>query len=121
MRSSDLRKVTKKSKTKLSINILGPESLSENVAATLDENKVFLQHPYALEAGVDYINPHFYQPAGRMVMTHMVGMDQEQLKAKQLSDEVDGILASLDSPANEALESSGMVSQSDKILVSLKE
>ncbi|KAG4284401.1 hypothetical protein FPRO06_08780 [Fusarium proliferatum] len=57
----------------------------------------FLQHPFYLEDGVEYLNPQFFDLEDRpRYMTHLVGMDDSKFQAKNFSDAVEATLTSLD-------------------------
>jgi hypothetical protein len=86
----------KNAKFSISINVLGPESLLDQVGDELGKQNASLEHPYALQSGIEYINAQFSHLNGRETMTHLVGINESQIRAKKLSDDIEGILASLD-------------------------
>jgi hypothetical protein len=66
---SEITKRRTKSTTKirvfpLSVNILGPESLSKEVARLLGAASGYLQHPMTVPRGVKYQNPQFFRFKG---------------------------------------------------------
>ncbi|UZP36582.1 hypothetical protein NXS19_004398 [Fusarium pseudograminearum] len=86
-----------KSPFKISVNIYGYESDARNIGQQLSKVGAFLQHPFYLEEGVEYLNPQFFDPQdGPRYMTHLVGMDETQFQARAFSDVVEGVLSSLD-------------------------
>jgi hypothetical protein len=80
----------------LSINICGPYMCGEKVGEALGKAEAFLQHPTSLEANIEYYNPQCYYPNNKLEpLTHLVGLDESDLAAKVLSEEVENVLASL--------------------------
>ncbi|KAL8365396.1 hypothetical protein RB595_004276 [Gaeumannomyces hyphopodioides] len=77
----------------VSINILGPESRTDLVGDRLASLNAYLQHPYTLDSGVEYLNPHFFQKK-REYITHLVGAVEDSPE-KMLSDEIEDVMASL--------------------------
>jgi hypothetical protein len=85
----------------ISVNILGAGSVAERVGEALEKLSAFLQHPLYLEAGYKYSNPQYYNPGtARRYLTHLVGLTEEDIKSKIISNEIEGILASLDAKVN---------------------
>lgn len=81
----------------ISLNVYGQESDAHNIGTKLSEVKAFLQHPFYLEDGIQYLNPQFFSFGHDLkYLTHLVGMSESEIRAKCLSDEVQNILASLD-------------------------
>ncbi|KAK4165546.1 SNF2 family N-terminal domain-containing protein [Cladorrhinum sp. PSN259] len=81
----------------LSVNVYGPLEIAEKVGLTLSSLSVFLQHPFSLGLQYEYYNPQMYWVGGAMEnLTHLVGMTEKDFYAKAISDEVEGILSSLD-------------------------
>ncbi|KAL8282467.1 hypothetical protein RB597_009940 [Gaeumannomyces tritici] len=93
IRSADARRAKTKGIFPVSINILGPESCIDLVGDRLASLNAYLQHPYALDRGVEYLNPHFFQKK-RKYITRLVGVVEDS-PAKVLSDEIEGVIASL--------------------------
>jgi len=82
----------------LSINIYTAKSDAKDIGNKLSQASAHLQHPFYLETGLRYFNPQYLQLDGNMrCMTHLVGLDEADYRAKQLSDEIGDILESLDS------------------------
>lgn len=80
----------------LSINICGPVDIADRVGATLSEVSAFLQHPFFLDRRYRYFNPQIFRAGSEMEdLTHLVGLTELDMKARALSDEVDGVLQSL--------------------------
>jgi len=81
----------------LSLNVFGPEDQGDIIGDRLANASAFLQHPCFLEDGYEYYNPQYFYPNNKMTyLTHLIGLSESELKAKRLSDEVEGVLASLD-------------------------
>jgi len=96
-----LGKAKKKVVIEISVNILGPESLSNNVGDSLERVSAHLQHPLFLRPGIRYINPHyFYLDREARDLRHLVGPRVGDPEAKRISDTVEDALASLDSPSS---------------------
>lgn len=95
LRAVDIKK-SSKATFPVSINIMGPKSVATRVGDTLTELQSYLQHPYFLERGTEYLNPHFYRTeSDSKYMTHLVGIDEETVAAKMLSQEIEGVMGSL--------------------------
>jgi hypothetical protein len=81
----------------LSINIYGTQDEASKVGDKLSEMAAFLQHPFFLEPGYEYLNPQYLHPEGEVkCMTHLVGLTEIDHQAKRMSDEVEHVLNSLD-------------------------
>lgn len=81
----------------LSVNVFGPEDEADKVGETLADASIFLQHPCFLEDGIQYCNPQYFYPDNRKTyLTDIIGLSERELRAKRLSDEVEGVFASLD-------------------------
>jgi hypothetical protein len=88
---------TAKKSFEISVNIYGRELDARDIGHQLSKVGAFLQHPFYLEDGVEYLNPQFFDlKDGPRYMTHLVGMDDSKFQAKALSDTVEVALASLD-------------------------
>lgn len=100
--SEQLKQIHNKSKPKtgkqvsVSINIHGPYRLADQVDGALSRTSTFLQHPFFLGGSCQYFNPQIFRSGTKMEnLTHLVGLTEFDLKAKALSDEVEGIFESL--------------------------
>ncbi|CAG1977733.1 unnamed protein product [Fusarium graminearum] len=92
-----LSRKSAKSPFEISVNIYGYELDARDIGQRLSKVGAFLQHPFYLEEGVEYLNPQFFHPQdGPRYMTHLVGMDEPKFQAKVFSDVVEGVLSSLD-------------------------
>ncbi|RYP66505.1 hypothetical protein DL770_008789 [Monosporascus sp. CRB-9-2] len=81
----------------LSINIYGTQDEASNVGDKLSEMHAFLQHPFFLEPGYEYVNPqYFHLGSETKCMTYLVGLSENEHRAKRISDEVDRVFDSLD-------------------------
>lgn len=81
----------------LSVNIFGPEDEADNAGETLASRSTYLQHPCFLEDGIEYYNlQYFYLDNKKAYLTDLIGLSESDIRAKCLSDEVEGVLASLD-------------------------
>ncbi|EYB33365.1 hypothetical protein FG05_10568 [Fusarium graminearum] len=98
--SKDVKRLSLKSAKspfEISVNIYGYELDARDIGQQLSKVGAFLQHPFYLEEGVEYLNPQFFHPQdGPRYMTHLVGMDESKFQAKVFSDVVEGVLSSLD-------------------------
>ncbi|KAF5228847.1 hypothetical protein FAUST_10821 [Fusarium austroamericanum] len=92
-----LSRKSTKSPFETSVNIYGYELDARDIGQQLSKVGAFLQHPFYLEEGVEYLNPQFFHPQdGPRYMTHLVGMDEPKFQGKVFSDVVEGVLSSLD-------------------------
>ncbi|RYP59359.1 hypothetical protein DL769_008578 [Monosporascus sp. CRB-8-3] len=81
----------------LAINVYGPMHKAHHIAQVLSDLSAFLQHPFYLEPGIEYFNPHFFHSGGVIeCMTPLVGISESDYRAKTISDEVERILESLE-------------------------
>jgi hypothetical protein len=81
----------------LSLNVFGIEDEGDIISDRLTEASAFLQHPCFLEDGYEYYNPQYFYPDNKKsYLTHLIGLSESEMRAKRLSDEVEGVLASLD-------------------------
>jgi hypothetical protein len=81
----------------LSLNIFGDEDVGDIIGNQLADASAFLQHPCFLEDGYEYYNPQYFYPDNKKTyLTHLIGLSESEMRAKRLSDEVEGVLASLD-------------------------
>ncbi|KAM6511298.1 hypothetical protein FALCPG4_016300 [Fusarium falciforme] len=93
----------------ISVNILGPEDLTDAVGDALAAESAYLQHPCFLESGVRYINPHYFCFGEELAdMRAHIGPVKTDPKSSQASEELNRLLDSLDCtsaiPANEGSE-----------------
>lgn len=93
----------------ISVNILGPEDLTDAVGDALAAASAYLQHPCFLESGVRYINPHYFYFGEELAdMRAHIGPVKTDPKSSQASEELNRLLDSLDCtsaiPANEGSE-----------------
>lgn len=80
----------------VSINIFGPESDADEVGLALSEDKVYLQHPRALDANIKYYNPDFLTfPGVKVNMRDYIGIGTSFWQADHLKRDVQDILGSL--------------------------
>ncbi|KAI8711490.1 hypothetical protein NCS52_01412700 [Fusarium sp. LHS14.1] len=81
----------------ISVNILGPEDLADEVGDALAAASAYLQHPCFLESDVRYINPHYLCfREGLADMRAHVGPAKTDPKSSQASEELNRLLDSLD-------------------------
>lgn len=85
----------------LSINVYGPLPMADQVGRVLSAASAFLQHPFFLEPSCKhYLNPQMFRTGGQMQdLTHIVGLTEQDLKAKAISNGILHILESLDEMA----------------------
>lgn len=101
--SASLEKVSRKKTKKttvidVTINILGPEVLAEDVGERLADSSAYLQHPVFLQAGIRYLNPHYFYLDGIMSdLSHLVGPIQEDARSTRVSQGIENVLQSLGS------------------------
>lgn len=99
--TSELRQLRAKGNSKgrflLSINIYGPRRHAEEIGDRLSRVHAYLQHPIFLEPEYDYFNPQCFRAGGEMkCMTHLVGLNDDDYRAKAISDDIRRVLDSLD-------------------------
>ncbi|KAI1357569.1 SNF2 family N-terminal domain-containing protein [Xylaria arbuscula] len=88
---------TKSGNLDASINILGPENLFENVGDTITKAKGYLQHPFFLQMGTKYINPHWVYPHDvRTDLRHLIGPVSANYEDTRLSMGLVDIFQSLE-------------------------
>lgn len=81
----------------LSVNVYGTKDVANEAGDILTEMDAFLQHPFFLEQGIEYSNPQYFHVSGGMqCMTHLVGLDEAEYRAKRISDDVECVFDSLD-------------------------
>lgn len=57
------RKATyKKTIIDITVNVMGPDNLADDVGEAVAAALGYFQHPVFLEAGIPYVNPHYYYP-----------------------------------------------------------
>jgi SWI/SNF-related matrix-associated actin-dependent regulator of chromatin subfamily A3 len=103
------RASSKKRIIDVSVNILGPEDLTDAVGDALAATSAYLQHPCFLESGVRYINPHYFCFGKELAdMRAHIGLAKTDPKSSQASKELNRLLDSLDCtsavPTNEGSE-----------------
>ncbi|KAM0228294.1 hypothetical protein ACHAPO_010838 [Fusarium lateritium] len=106
----------------ISVNVYGRESDSRIIGQQLSKVKAFLQHPYHLEDGVEYLNPQFFAfEDGPRYMTHLVGIDDSKFQERSFSDAVEAALTSLDHGAlGSAIDDLDII-LNDNLITPLKE
>lgn len=93
------KKVRTKGVFPLSINVYGPLSNADKVGDTLSDVSMFLQIPFFLESDWEYFNPQLFRHGGEMQnLTHLVGLTDEDFKAKAISEAIEHVFDSLSSP-----------------------
>lgn len=101
--SASLEKIPRKKTKKttiidVTINILGPEVQAEGVGERLADASAYLQHPVLLQAGIRYLNPHYFYLDGIMSdLNHLVGPIQEDARSTRVSQGIENVLQSLGS------------------------
>ncbi|KAK3687177.1 P-loop containing nucleoside triphosphate hydrolase protein [Podospora appendiculata] len=81
----------------LSVNILGPKTLFEDVGLAVDDISRYLQHPIFLEHGMAYMNPHyFYLENEERDLRHFVGPSSADSQQKALSKQMEMLLNSFE-------------------------
>lgn len=96
LRNFAKRKIQNKSPFSLTVNILGPRDVADEVSLTLSEIDVFLQHPQALDSSVDYFNPDMLVfPGDEPIMRKYIGIGTPSWKHEHLVQDVEKILGSL--------------------------
>jgi SWI/SNF-related matrix-associated actin-dependent regulator of chromatin subfamily A3 len=99
--SAILQRITLAGRSKgtfsLSLNVFGAEDEGDIIGDRLADASAFLQHPCFLDDGYEYYNPQYFYPDNKKAyLTDLVGLSEPEIRAKRLSDEVEGVLASLD-------------------------
>jgi len=83
----------------VSVNIIGPEILADDVGGILDTAQVNLQHPMTLSAEMRYINPQWwYATSERTDLSHLVGPPVGDSNSRRISNLISAALGSLDKP-----------------------
>lgn len=96
-----LKKKAKKSSLifEVSINIIGPARVADQVADTLLHHKCYLQHPVFLSPGTKYINPqYFYAEDTKDDLRHFIGpssMIEAETLFRQLRNGLEDVFGSL--------------------------
>jgi SWI/SNF-related matrix-associated actin-dependent regulator of chromatin subfamily A3 len=96
-----LRKPTRKEKVvDTSVNIIGPERIADDVGGTLADASAYLQHPFFLQTGIQYINPQYFYPGDEKTdLRHFVGPPTTDSRSTHVSEGVECILNALDDPS----------------------
>jgi hypothetical protein len=80
----------------ISINVYGPSADAPHAGAILARTSTCLQHPFHLGPRYQYFNPQMYHSGTEMEnITHLVGLTDNDIRAKTLSDEIERVLQSL--------------------------
>lgn len=101
--SASLDKISRKKTKKTTvidatINILGPEILAGGVGERLADASAYLQHPVFLQAGIRYLNPHYFYFDGIMSdLNHLIGPIQGDARSSRVSQGIENVLQSLGS------------------------
>lgn len=90
------RKAKSSSPFQTSINIFGPRQAADEVSMALSKVNAFLQHPQALQDGVEYSNPDMLILPGQTTsMNHHISTSPFLVEESKLSQDVRGVLESL--------------------------
>jgi len=80
----------------ISVNILGPAELIDDVGDSLSKISVVLQHPVFLPTGTPYMNPHYFYPGNlRTDLRHLIGPAKVESTLLRISRGIEGVLESL--------------------------
>jgi len=81
-----------------SVNIYGSRGITQEVGKRLSKGGSFLQHPYLLDKGIEYDNPHYFKLPNRKTALppDNVVSPCRQLSRESQAAQVSGILDSLD-------------------------
>lgn len=93
------RKATrKKTIIDITVNVMGPGDLADNVGEVLATASGYFQHPVFLEAGISYVNPHYFYPRNQKSdLRHLIGPAKMDSRATRVSGGIENVLESLDS------------------------
>lgn len=97
------------------INIYGSRRIAQEVGKRLSKGGSFLQHPYLLDEGIEYDNPHYFKLPNRKIALppdNVVSQCQQPPRGSQAA-QVSGILDSLDHGAVLQDNSVGAMVQSE--------
>jgi len=100
--SSSLNAILRKPNRKemivdISVNIIGPERIADDVGDTLAADSAYLQHPFFLPPRISYINPqYFYLRNENRDLRHLIGPPMIDSKSTRVSLGVENLLESLD-------------------------
>jgi hypothetical protein len=87
----------KKTIIDLTVNVMGPENLADDVGEAVAVASGYLQHPFFLEAGIPYINPHYFYPGNQKSdLRHLIGPAKTDSRAMRVYNGIETVLESLD-------------------------
>jgi len=101
--STSLRPATRITNSKkkilpISVNVIGPVNLLDEVGDMLAERSAYLQHPFFLEAGIRYVNPQYlFSKNEHKDLRHLIGPPLMDSRSMQISRGVEEALESLHS------------------------
>ncbi|KAH0537127.1 hypothetical protein FGG08_006060 [Glutinoglossum americanum] len=100
--SSVPRKAThKKTIINLTVNVMGPEAYADDVGEAVAAASGYFQHPVFLEAGISYINPHYFYPGNQKSdLRHLIGPAKTDSRVMRIFDGIENVLESLDNPSS---------------------
>ena len=107
--SSSLNSILRKPSGKenivdISVNIIGPEGVADDVGDTLADARAYLQHPFFLQTGVRYMNPqYFYLENVKTDLRHLIGPPITDSRSTRVSEGIKNLLDSLDNPSRFAV------------------
>jgi hypothetical protein len=100
--SSITRKATrKKTIIDITVNVMGPEYLADDVGKAFAAASGYFQHPVFLETGIPYVNPHYFYPGNQKSdLRHFIGPEKTDSKARRVCEGIENLLESLDNPSS---------------------
>jgi SWI/SNF-related matrix-associated actin-dependent regulator of chromatin subfamily A3 len=82
----------------LTLNVMGPEDLADDVGNAVAAASGYFQHPVYLEAGIRYINPHYFYPGNeKSDLRHFIRPAKKDSRATRLREGIENLLDSLGS------------------------
>ncbi|RYP37998.1 hypothetical protein DL767_002726 [Monosporascus sp. MG133] len=87
----------KKAIVDISVNVMGPERIADDVGDTLASASAYLQHPFFLQTGIRYINPqYFYSGNEKTNLRHLINPPMTDSSFMYISERIENMLESLD-------------------------
>ncbi|RYP51600.1 hypothetical protein DL768_003107 [Monosporascus sp. mg162] len=81
----------------ISVNIMGPERIADDVGDALVNASAYLQHPFFLQTGIRYINPQYFYPGNEKTnLRHLIDPPKTDSRSMHVSERIENLLESLD-------------------------
>jgi len=91
------RKATrKKAIIDITVNVMGPEGLADDVGKAVAAASGYFQHPVFLDTRIPYVNPHYFYPGNQKSdLRHFIGPAKTDSRTTRLSEGIENLLESL--------------------------